>query len=298
MQTLCAFLQKTLRTMKNGTQKNKVQLKECMMYMTIVCTAVVLTFAIVASLHTPQTIEAYAIAADFEKVQLFEEVKGTSEDTLPAQPEKAELIHDKLATGMQIELTAEVPKAEIINDVIKATTSSVSLIELPKEKKITEKTFQTNSKTSQKKEAKKISESKKKESKNTPKIKISEQDKKVLLRIVEAEATGEDVKGKMLVANVILNRVSDDEFPDSVTDVVFQQEGGKYQFSPIRDGRYWDVTISEDSKEAVERVLNGEDSSQGALYFMARKYADSDNVRWFDSELTWLFKHGVHEFFK
>ena len=36
---------------------------------------------------------------------------------------------------------------------------------------------------------------------------ITEEDKEVLLRIVEAEATCEDVKGRMLVANVILNRV-------------------------------------------------------------------------------------------
>lgn len=129
-------------------------------------------------------------------------------------------------------------------------------------------------------------------------IKLSETDKNVLLRIVEAEATGEDITGKMLVANVILNRVNSDQFPDTVEKVVFQQKGGKYQFSPIRDGRYNKVSISDTTREAVERVLNGEDQSQGALYFMSRKQANSKNVRWFDNNLTKVLTYGTHEFFK
>lgn len=130
-------------------------------------------------------------------------------------------------------------------------------------------------------------------------ISLSEQDRAVLLRIVEAEATDEDVKGRMLVANVVLNRVNcTTEFPDNVTDVVFDTTGGVYQFSPIEDGRYWSVEISDKTREAVHRVLCGEDESQGALYFMARKYADADNVVWFDSSLSYLFAHGQHEFFR
>lgn len=129
-------------------------------------------------------------------------------------------------------------------------------------------------------------------------IKLSETDKNVLLRIVEAEATGEDIKGKMLVANVVLNRVNNDEFPNSVEQVVFQQRNGKYQFSPIKDGRYYKVSITDLTREAVERVLNGEDESKGALYFMCRRYSSSENVRWFDSSLTKVMQHGTHEFFK
>lgn len=130
-------------------------------------------------------------------------------------------------------------------------------------------------------------------------ISLSKQDRSVLLRIVEAEATGEDVKGRMLVANVVLNRVNcTTEFPDNITDVVFDTAGGVYQFSPVKDGRYWSVGISDKTREAVHRVLCGEDESQGALYFMARQYAEADNVVWFDSSLTYLFAYGEHEFFR
>lgn len=131
---------------------------------------------------------------------------------------------------------------------------------------------------------------------NTPLL-ITEDDKEVLLRIVEAEATSEDVKGRMLVANVILNRVVSKKFPNSIAEVVFQNNGVTYQFAPIKDGRYWTVNVSDKTREAVERVLAGEDYSQGALYFAARKLANKKAMSWFDSDLKFLFQYGVHEFF-
>lgn len=126
------------------------------------------------------------------------------------------------------------------------------------------------------------------------KIHLSEKDTEILCRIVEAEATGEDVKGKMLVANVILNRVNNSEFPDTVEDVVF----AKGQFSPLSDGRYYSVSITDETRDAVQRVLDGEDESGGAVYFMSRKKANKRNVVWFDRELTKVAEHGTHEFFK
>ena len=120
----------------------------------------------------------------------------------------------------------------------------------------------------------------------------------VLLKIVEAEAGCEDEEGKLLVANVILNRLNSDKFPDSVSEIVFQQENGITQFSPVSDGSYNRVQISEETVRAVGRALDGEDISEGALYFAARDYADSKRMRWFDEKLTLLFRHGGHEFFK
>ena len=85
--------------------------------------------------------------------------------------------------------------------------------------------------------------------------------------------------------------------PDSITEIVFQRENGVSQFSPIADGSYYKVSVSEETAEAVGRALAGEDISRGALYFAARKYADSESMRWFDEKLTLLFRHGGHEFF-
>lgn len=127
---------------------------------------------------------------------------------------------------------------------------------------------------------------------------LSEEDLEALLRIVEAEAGSEDEDGRLLVANVVLNRVNSEDFPATVKDVVFQQSEGVTQFSPVASGRYYTVEISEETIAAVGRALIGEDISQGALYFASRKYANSEKMRWFDTKLTFLFEHGGHEFFK
>lgn len=126
---------------------------------------------------------------------------------------------------------------------------------------------------------------------------LSERDYDALLRIVEAEAGGEDQNGKLLVANVVLNRVDNERFPDTVWEVVMQKEQGVAQFSPTVDGRYQKVVVSEDTVEAVERALYGENISKGALFFCARQRADSDKMKWFDEHLTRLFAYGNHEFF-
>lgn len=132
----------------------------------------------------------------------------------------------------------------------------------------------------------------------TMKYQLSDKDQEALLRIVEAEAGGEDQEGKLLVANVVLNRVNSELFPDSVVEVVMQREQGIAQFSPTVDGRYQSVKVSDDTREAVDRALYGEDISQGALYFCAREKADSEKLQWFDRKLTKLFAYGNHEFFQ
>ena len=129
------------------------------------------------------------------------------------------------------------------------------------------------------------------------KISITQSEYEELLRIVEAEAGGEDIIGKMLVANVVVNRVESDAFPDNFHDVIFQTDGKVAQFSPISDGRFYTVTVSAETIEAVNRVLQGEDNSRGALYFAARKSANKENMMWFDENLQKLFAYGGHEFF-
>ena len=96
---------------------------------------------------------------------------------------------------------------------------------------------------------------------------------------------------------MILNRVKSSTFPNSVEGVVFQKSNGTFQFSPIRDGRYQRVRISDETVEAVERALLGEDYSEGALYFVSRKGAAPEKMQWFDNHLTRLFQYGGHEFF-
>lgn len=132
---------------------------------------------------------------------------------------------------------------------------------------------------------------------NVDAVYLDEESYEILCRIVEAEAGNEDETGRMLVANVVLNRVESSRFPDTVRDVVFQKKGGHCQFSPVANGRYDRVKVSEQTREAVKKVLRGADESQGALYFVNRYATDPANMSWFDTRCTRLFTHGRHEFF-
>lgn len=128
-------------------------------------------------------------------------------------------------------------------------------------------------------------------------IRADEEDLEALCRIVEAEAASEDSDGKLLVANVVLNRVKNEKFPNSIKEVILQQKNGVAQFSPVGSGRFYRVEISEETYSAVERALKGEDISEGALFFVARKRAETSSLKWFEENLTFLFEHGGHEFY-
>lgn len=123
---------------------------------------------------------------------------------------------------------------------------------------------------------------------------LDQKDRQILERIVEAEAGDQSVKGRILVANVILNRIRSKEFPDTVREVVFAPR----QFSPVSNGSYYRVKISDETREAVRRMLKGEDYSEGALYFMYRAGSTASNAAWFDRDLSRLFRYGCHEFFR
>ena len=116
---------------------------------------------------------------------------------------------------------------------------------------------------------------------------------------VVTEATDKDEKSKILVANVILNRVRSKEFPNSIEAVVFQRVYGKVQFSPTADGRYESVHITKSTKRSVKKALeDGIDYSEGALYFVEKTMANPKNVSWFDEALTRLFTYQGHSFYK
>lgn len=109
-----------------------------------------------------------------------------------------------------------------------------------------------------------------------------------LCKIVQAEAGNQDEKGKILVANVILNRVNNPKFDNNIHDVIFASG----QFSPVRNGSFNKAVPTDETKEAINKVLDGEDYSEGALYFRAT----SSNGNWGKHKI--LFAHGGHKFYK
>jgi N-acetylmuramoyl-L-alanine amidase len=127
---------------------------------------------------------------------------------------------------------------------------------------------------------------------------LTQDEYEMMCRIVQAEAGGEDALGKQMVADVIINRVKSKRFPNTVQGVIFQKNGSGAQFSPISDGRYYRVTVSEETKAAVTEALCGSDATNGSLYFINAKKADAANVTWFENNLSCQTEHGGHRFYK
>jgi len=86
----------------------------------------------------------------------------------------------------------------------------------------------------------------------------------LLARLINGEARGEPYIGQVAVGAVIMNRVKNPSFPNTIAGVIYQ----KGQFSCITDGQF-DVAIDENSTvyKAAEDAMNGVDPTNGALYF-------------------------------
>lgn len=74
----------------------------------------------------------------------------------------------------------------------------------------------------------------------------------VLSHIISAEAGNCSWDMMLSVGSVVLNRVADDRFPNSIEEVVFQ-EG---QYAPTWNGTYYDEP-TEDAVEAAKTLLEG-----------------------------------------
>lgn len=127
---------------------------------------------------------------------------------------------------------------------------------------------------------------------------VTQRERSILERIVEAEATDKDEKSKILVANVILNRVRSKEFPNSIEAVVFQRAYGKVQFSPTADGRYESVHITKSTKRSVKSIRRWNRLFRRSIIFRRKTMANPKNVSWFDEALTRLFTYQGHSFYK
>lgn len=107
---------------------------------------------------------------------------------------------------------------------------------------------------------------------------VSNEEKNLLAQLVEAEAKGESYEGKVAVATVVLNRVESSQFPNTVTDVIYEVVGDAYAFSPVQNGEI-NNPASQESKEAVEDALISTASLNNAVYFYNEDIATDEWIR-------------------
>ena len=89
-------------------------------------------------------------------------------------------------------------------------------------------------------------------------------DIQLIARAINGEARGEPYEGQVAVGAVILNRVNDSRFPNTIAGVIYQPGA----FTAVADGQI-NVPIDENSTvvKAAQDALNGWDPTGGAVYY-------------------------------
>ena len=112
-------------------------------------------------------------------------------------------------------------------------------------------------------------------------------EEELLALLIEAEAGNQDEIGKRYVADVVLNRVEDVDFPDNVYDVIYQIH--PTQFATIKDGAIEKAgyTVNDEDFRIAMEEYEGPRKDTTIFYFTSGKYNDSGTPK---------FQYGAHFF--
>lgn len=91
---------------------------------------------------------------------------------------------------------------------------------------------------------------------------LTQADIELMAKLVYAESRGEPFEGQVAVASVVLNRVLSDDFPDSISEVIFQPNA----FSCVQNGNII-AYPDQNCYNAVYEALHGVDPTNEALFF-------------------------------
>ncbi|MDQ0350875.1 N-acetylmuramoyl-L-alanine amidase [Alkalibacillus filiformis] len=114
---------------------------------------------------------------------------------------------------------------------------------------------------------------------------FSQNDIQLMAQAVYAEGRGEPYNGQVAIAGVILNRIEDPEFPDTISGIIFEP----LAFEAVDDGQIY-MEPNEQAREAVMDAINGWDPSGGATYYFNPDTATSDWI-WSRPQIKRIGKH-------
>lgn len=109
---------------------------------------------------------------------------------------------------------------------------------------------------------------------------LSPEDEELLCRIAYSEAGNQGVYGQALIMAVVMNRVENPRFPNSVHDVIFAPS----QFSISH--WFYEAPIDQ-MRPALELLQSGGVDDRGVLFFCTTSFRN----------LTYVFSYGTHNFY-
>lgn len=113
----------------------------------------------------------------------------------------------------------------------------------------------------------------------------SSNDRYLLAKVIYAEARGESYTGQVAIGAVVLNRVEDSRFPNTIAGVIYQP----WAFTAVNDGQI-NLEPDQTAYQAADDALNGWDPTYGSVYYYNPATATSKWI-WSTTYVTQIGNH-------
>ena len=119
-------------------------------------------------------------------------------------------------------------------------------------------------------------------------LQITYQDAQLLLEVASAEAANQGTEGMLRVMQVVINRVNDSDFPDSIQEVVYQPG----MFESVTKGIIYTVDIPAEAHQALAMLEANEDMNVEIIGFETKV-----NGRVLEKYFNYAFSYKDHDFY-
>lgn len=124
-------------------------------------------------------------------------------------------------------------------------------------------------------------------------ISYTDDEFEMLCYVLQGEVGNCSEESKIAVANVIINRVKSSAFPNTLSGVLTAPN----QFTAITGYYNRTKTPSQNTIDCAKRALEGEDNSNGAIFYYAPQYCGGSTAAWFET-LNFCFELDGQRYFK
>lgn len=126
-------------------------------------------------------------------------------------------------------------------------------------------------------------------------VELTQEEAEMIMKLAWSEAGNQGVEGQLVVMNVIMNRVENEDFPNTVREVIYQKHNGQYQFAVMGNGVFKKANPTSETHMALAELEGGKDISQGALFFES---SSNSSKSWHRKNKSFLFEEYGQRFYK
>ena len=128
-------------------------------------------------------------------------------------------------------------------------------------------------------------------------VELDQEDAWLLMQIAVHEEGDNGAEAQYMVMMVVINRLRSDDFPDSISEIIFQTTNvnGKVYYQFLPKSKLDKVEPNADSHVALAMVEQGIDTSQGAIYYES---STNSNQSWHCKNREFLYEAYGQRYYK